>query len=248
MRQFQLERVRFEGKDYRRCTLSVDETAGKVEITYQKRKRFSSEPVSLTRFGFDSTTRSSRISASVVMGNVEMVALSPEDASSIESLLGAPRKAAREQALEFLATCEERARDFLRLRGETLAFLSILRSDPAEGRFQLYYSTKAQPEAALKEYLKSRGEVLTGALDRLDSALADLGQKTGPKVPERVYAVTYLAGLIQDNLFEKGEPDLRAEGFVSELGIREGALSPPFEEVPVKLLAAAHESTAALMD
>jgi hypothetical protein len=247
MRLFQLEWAKLEGIMYKRCTLSVDDAAAQVEVTHHQRKLLSSKDTSLTKFGFDAGTKVSRIGASLSVGGVELMASSLDDASAIEKLLGAPRAAAREQAFASLALSEERAKDFLTERNETLAFLSVIKSDPAEGMLQLYLSSKSPPDVALRDYLKSRENALVGSLERLDAALADLSAKAGAHVAERVYAVTYLGGLVQNNLLEKGEPGLKAEGFVSELGIQAGDISPPLEDVPVRLVDAAHDSTAALI-
>lgn len=247
MRQFQLERVRSGGKTYRGCILSVEETQRQAELTYIPRKLFGARPVTLAKFVLDPKTRLARDGTTLRLGDVEMVASNSEDASAIASIFDAPRRAAMELAGAALAVAEERARGLLRARGETLTFLDGLRRDPAKAMLDLYVSKRLPAEVAKAEYLKSRAEALAAALAGLDSALEDLSGKAGQEVAERVYAVTYVAGTLQTDLFERGEPGSEVRGFLSELGIRDGDLSPPFEGLPERLVAASHQSTAALL-
>lgn len=247
MREFQLESAKHDGKTYERCTLSVDAGSRHVEVTHTPKRLFKSKPVSVTRFEFDSKTKVVRDGNSLKIGELEIAVSSLVDSAEIESIIAAPRRALLEQAERELAAAEKCALEFLTSRGETLAFLERLRRDPAEVILQLHASRQSSTEDPLPQFLTSRTETMKAALDRLDSSLADLGGKTSPEVAERVYAVTYVIGVMQNNIFEKGEAGIEASGFVSELGFNEGDLRASSQELPSKLLAASHRSTLALL-
>ncbi|MDG6898583.1 MAG: hypothetical protein JRN24_02485 [Nitrososphaerota archaeon] len=248
MKRFELERVSYQGRDYKRGELAVDEEAKQVEIIYVQRKLLSSKSVSLAKFGFDSATKVSRYGSSLTIGGSELVAAKLEDAITIESIIGGPHRSAREAALKSLGAAEDRARDFINERGTTIAFLRDFKADPTGAIFRLYLKTRSPAEAALREYMKSRNDAVAAALANLDFALTDLDQKAGQRVAERVYAVAYVAGRAQDKLLETGDTGLKSEGFVTELGIKESDLAQPADQQPVNLVAAAHQSTATAVE
>jgi hypothetical protein len=246
MTGFHADSVRYNEQDYEDCTVIVDEVTQQVEISYTEKKLMRSRTLPLVKLGYGAQSKVSREGAALTLDAISIVA-SSEELAAMEGIFSAPRSAVLAKAESDLANAEKQVLEFLNVRGETLAFLQRLRADPREVLLQLYLAQPGETGDRLDGYLRARAELTTAALDRLDAVLADLGGRADPLLIERLYAITYVIGLAQSNVFEKGEAGL-AEGFVTRLGFQPSDFrNLMLRDIPQKLLAAAHPSLVALL-
>lgn len=247
MTDFELVEARFAGIVYEDCKLVVDASARQAEVTYVVRKWFRRRPASLTKFQYDSKTKVSRKGTHVEVGDIQFTATSASDSLAIESVFESPRREVLAQEEKELTDTERLAVEFLDARGETLAFLDKLKKEPAEVMLQLSQSNPSPGGEPLGAFLKSRADLVTTAFGRLDSAIAGLSERANDIVAERLSALVYVIGILQNNFLERGQAGVAVEGFVAELGIRQEDIESA-DGLPARVIAATHQSRVALLD
>jgi hypothetical protein len=144
---------------------------------------------------------------------------SDERASEISQLIWKRETQVRQQQAGGLAKAESAALEFLRDREGTIAFISKLKEDPKAAllsQSQMWIDKNRNP---LDEILGAHAKRMSDAFEKFKVSVKDAETQIGEEATERLFAIVYCLGLIQDGLLTGG--DLKAElGFLNELGAK----------------------------
>ena len=237
---YKLVSATYKDKAYPDGVFLVDETRGEIELRQWVGRR-KKEQAPVARFRFEPTTEVSVDGPLLKVSELSITLESPAVAAQVAALLRRP--AHEREANRVLADSESAVREFLKSRGEVLAFLSRLKADPREALLSAESSwgdddTKEPIDAVCSSYSSN----LALSLERMTSSVTDAERSLGPKVTERLYAVACTIGAIQDSLFEGDPGTAEEQSALRELGIAATALELRSEDAIERLLQRAHHS------
>lgn len=229
---FALRSLKYRGKAHKGCTLYLNDELKDVKILAKKNRifflnrqlYFLNKPISVVAFTYDaSTTVDLQGRQLTVNKDIAMEAPGRGESSKIAELISQPRREAEAKSREMLLKAEDQVRDFLQTRHEALEFLSDLRRNPRKTLFDLSLGFATTPgidpiDATTKMY----AERLSKSTEGISSSLAEVESDRA----QRLYAVLYFIGKLQDVFFEGRDPKklqiLKEFGF--ELGFHEELL------------------------
>jgi hypothetical protein len=230
---FELQLVKYQNKVHKRCILSVNEERKEAKILETKNHifftnrqvYFLNKQVPLLTITSDASTTVD-LQGKLVTVNTDILleARDQEEASKIAELFFRPRKEAEFKSRQMLLGVEGSIRGFLKIREEALCFLANLRRNPRKIMLELSSTlgeglTGDPVEAMTRLY----SERLAKSWEDLISSLSGIEMQVGKDRTNRLYAVTYFIGKLQDAFFEGKDPmklDM-LKGFGLELGFDE---------------------------
>jgi hypothetical protein len=143
---------------------------------------------------------------------------SPSEAAELAKRLRRPSR--EREVARLLAEAEKTLLECAETREEAMAFLSRMKTNPREaliGAESLWApdDTKEPLEAVYSNYSAR----LAVSLAKMTSSFGDSEKKLGPGVVDRLYALAYTMGAVQDALFE-GDSDMVEElSALREMGV-----------------------------
>jgi hypothetical protein len=227
-------------KKYKGGVFLLNETRGEIELRrlvgwWKKRQEL------VARFHIEPTAHVVVEGPLLVVSELSVTLESPSIAADIAELIKRPTREREHEALRVLAESESAVSQFLELRDQTMAFLSKLKTDPREALLaaeSLWPAGDANPP--LDAVYSSYSSRLAVALEKMSSSLTEGEKQLGPRVTERLYAIAYVIGAVQDSLLA-GERDLAEElAALQELGISTTAQELQTESSVVGLVLRAH--------
>ena len=169
---------------------------------------------------------------------------SPGAAGEVADLL---RRPARElEAVRLVSEAEASVSRFLEASEEALSLLSRIKADPRGALFAVDSTSTATDTEPLDAVYSTHSARLAESLERMKSSLAGGEKSLGSAATERLYAVAYTVGAVQNALFE-GDSDLVQElAALQELGIATTAQELRMERATARLMLRAHPALVAL--
>lgn len=169
---------------------------------------------------------------------------SPSIAAQVALTLERPAR--EREAMRLLSEVESSVGGFLETREEATSFLSRLKADPRSAMLSvasLWTTPDTEPLDAVYSNYSAR---LAETLEKVTSSLSGAETGLGTPVTERLYALTYTIGAVQDALLE-GDSDMADElAALKEFGITATAEDLRTEKPSARLLAMAHPGLVAM--
>ena len=204
-------------KTYSDVVLLIDEARFEAELKQwigRRRKR----QATITRLAVDPTADVIVDGPLLRFSELAVTLESPSKATEIAEIL---RRPARErEAARLLSEAEKALLDCVGTREEAMTFLSKMKVSPREaliGAESMWAAgdTKEPLEAVYSSYSAR----LAVSLERMTSSFVEYEKKLGPAVVDRLYALAYTMGAVQDALFE-GDSDMVEElSALREMGV-----------------------------
>jgi hypothetical protein len=216
-RTYKLTSASLRGKTYSDVLLLIDEPRSEVELRQWVGRRKKGQ-ATLTRFQIDPTAEVLVDGPLVRISEVSVALESPSRAAELADLLRRPSR--EREAMRLLSETEKALLECVETREGAMAFLSKMRVNPREaliGAQSLWAEddTKEPLEAVYSSYSAR----LAVSLEKMVSSLGDSEKKLGPGVVDRLYALAYTMGAVQDALFE-GDSDMVEElSALREMGV-----------------------------
>src|SRR5713226_5453283 len=204
-------------KTYPDVLLLIDEARFEVELKQWIGRRKKGQ-ATITRFPVDPTAEVLVDGPLLRFSGLSVKLESPSKAAEIAEVLRRPGR--EREATRLLSEAEKALLECVKTREEAMTFLSKMKVDPREA---LIAAESLWPVGDTKEPLEAVYSSYSGrlavSLEKMTSWLADYEKKLGPGVVDRLYALAYTMGAVQDALFE-GDSDMVEElSALRELGV-----------------------------
>jgi hypothetical protein len=219
MKEYELSRVKKDGKEHSNCALAIDEEKGYAQIKYKRGLR--RELFQLVDFYYDASTVIDLEGERLRVGELEMVAKSRGEAGTIAESIRKPAAELRKQAESALAEAEAAAQGFLVAREAAILTLMKLKKDPRGTLLDVSASWKDLTGDPVDQLYSSFQENLLTSKEKMDAEIEAIRWKVGTKAVERLYAFCYAVGKLQDAIFSgSAENAEEVKKSLVELGIR----------------------------
>ena len=221
MSTFRLRSAEYLEKFYEKCYLEIDGDSGSLEVSYM-RGFLGKTRTSLTKMEFDATTTVLAQGTRVTLKGLVMVAESEADASEIARIFRMPAVAlaAATAAKENVASdAGEAVHAFLKGREESLLILAKLAQDPRGVAVSSFAASADDASDPVDAVVVDASKRLSEPLEKMNSSLEKLEASGAKELSEKLYAVAYALGSLQDSIFSAKavtEPELI---FLADLGI-----------------------------
>ena len=195
----------------------VDEAQFEVELKQWTGRRKKGQ-ATLTRFPVDPTAEFLLDGPLLRFSELSVTLESPSVAAEIAEILRRPSR--EREAARLLSEAERALLECVGTREEAMAFLAKMKVNPREA---LLGAESLWPVGDTKEPLEAVYSSYSGrlsvSLEKTTSSFAASETKLGPAVVDRLYALAYALGAVQDALFE-GDSDMVEElSALREMGI-----------------------------
>jgi hypothetical protein len=242
-RSYKLVSATYADKAYSAGSMSLDETRSEIELWQSAGKRKRDEQV-MARFRVEPNAEVKVDGPLLKVSELSITLESPEEAAKVADLLGRPVKEREEVTL--LKQAESSVVDFLEAREEAMDLLTRMKADPRAAMVSaesLWTNTDSEPLEAVYFAYSAR---LAESLEKMTTFLAEAEKKLGSGVIERLYALGYTMGAVQNSLFD-GDSTLAQEiAALQELGVATTAQDLQLENPTERLMLRAHPALEAL--
>lgn len=185
--------------------------------------------------------------ASLKVGELSITLESPTVASEIAEVLNLPKKQ-REEQKRLLSEAEAMVTGFLLVRDHAVRALAKVKDNPRDGLIALMsevnFDAKEEP---LQEVYSTYSARLKESLEGVESYLKGARGQLGPRVIERLCALAFTIGLVQDAALR---PDSEVSDWLSalqELGVKANSEELASEGATQELIAKAHPALEGLL-
>ena len=216
-RNYKVVSASLRGKTYSDLVMLVDEAQFEVELKQWTGRRKKGQ-ATLTRFPVDPTAEFLLDGPLLRFSELSVTLESPSVAAEIAEILRRPSR--EREAARLLSEAERALLECVGTREEAMAFLAKMKVDPREALIDAESlwavgDTKEPLEAVYSSYSGR----LAVSLEKTTSSFAASETKLGPAVVDRLYALAYALGAVQDALFE-GDSDMVEElSALREMGV-----------------------------
>jgi len=234
----------YQNKEYPEGTLAVNAAGTEIELRQWTGKKKRAETV-IARFRVEPNAKVAVDGALLRVSELSVTLESPGVAGEITDLLSRP---ARElEAVRLLSEAEASVSRFLEAREEALNQLSRIVVDPRSALFDVDSTwNAAEGKEPLDSVYSTYTARLAESLEVMKSSLAEGEKGLGAGVTDRLYAVAYTVGAVQNALFQ-GDSDLVQElAALQELGIPTTAQDLRMEKPTARLFLRAHPALVAV--
>jgi hypothetical protein len=210
MKEYPLAAFTFEDTEYSPGLIRVDEEHSGGELLLYRKKSFLSKTrqvVNVTKFSYDSKTEISVKQATVVVGRLSIRLESEQHASELFRLFIAPLALEHEKSLSEL---RGPIRGFLVRRGEGLALVGSLRTDPRSALVRNRRLIPEDPADPLKALLEAFMKQLSEQLEEVQAVLDRAPERVRARLSETIYDLTCALCAIQNSSLEGDERGARA--------------------------------------
>jgi hypothetical protein len=234
---YRLVSAAFQNKEYAEGVLWVNGTGSEMELRQWAGKKRKEETV-IARFRLQPNVEVTVDGPLLRVSELSVTLESPAIAGEVADLL---RQPARElETVRLVSEAEASVGGFLDSREEALNLISRIKVDPRRTLFEVGPVSAAAAADPLEAFYSSYSKRVEESLDKMKSSLAEGENVLGPAATERLYAVAYTIGAVQDAIFG-GDSDLAQEAAaLQELGIATTAQGIRTEQPLSRLLALAH--------
>lgn len=236
-RSYKLVSAIFRDRAYSGGTLLFYEA--QKEIEFRQRTGRGKEEVVVARFRVEPEADVKSEGAVLKISELSLTLESPEAAGEVAGILRPPLK--ERQDLKQLAEAESLISKFLVTREEAVNLLLRTKTDPRSallGDESVWASDDTtDPLDAVYSSYSAR---LTESFDQMSSFLEGAEGKLGSDTTERLYALTYTVGVVQNALFEAGSDLANEIAALQELGVTTTAEDLRMEKLVEPLMAKAH--------
>ncbi len=242
-RAYRLVSASYRDKAYPDGILRVNEAGDEIELRQLGGRRKKEEAV-IARFRLEPNAEVLVDGPLLRVSELSIALESPAVAGEVADLL---RRPAREQeALRGLSEAESSLRGFLETREEALNLLSRMRVDPRGALLSVESMWTTEGTEPLDAVYSGYSARVSESLEKMKSSFASGEKGLGPALTERLFALAYTVGAVQNALFEE-ESDLAQElASLQELGIATTAQDLRLEKPTERLLLRAHQALVAL--
>jgi hypothetical protein len=233
----------YQNKAYPEGVVRVNEAGNEIELRQWTGKKGTTE-TAVARFNLEPNVQVLVDGQILRVSELSITLESPDIAGEVADLLRRPTK--EQDAASPLSEAESSVSRFLDAREEALDALSRIRVDPRAGLFDLqsvWTTDDTEPLDAVYSHYSVR---LAESLEKMKSSIAGREETLGPAIANRLYAIAYAIGMVQDALFD-GNSDL-AQGLAAlqELGIATTAQDLLMPKLTERLLLSAHQELVVL--
>jgi len=240
---YSLVSATYQNKEYPDGTLRVNEAGNEVELSQWTGKKRRAETV-VARFHLEPNADVLVDGALLRVSELSVTLESPSAAGEVADLL---RRPAREiEVARLVSEAEASVSGFLEAREEALSLLSRIKVDPRGALFVVDSTTTATDTEPLDAFYSTYSARLAESLEKMKSSLAGGEKSLGSGATDRLYAIAYTVGAVQNALFE-GDSDMVQElDALHELGIATTAQELGMERPTARLMLRAHPALVAL--
>jgi len=234
-RAYRLVSATFQSREYPEGVLRVNEAGSEIELTQWAGKKKKRAETVIARFRLQPNAEVTVDGSLLRVSELSVTLESSGVAGEVAEVLRRPAK----ELEGLVGRAEASASLFLDSREEALNLLSRIMVDPRKARFDVDSTAPADSEPLDAAY-SAHSTRLAEALDAMKSSLAggEKGLRSG--ATERLYAITYTIGAVQDALFEGGSDLAQEVAALQELGIATTAQDLRTEKPSSRLLVRAH--------
>lgn len=242
-REYKLAGAVYKDTSYPDAVLVVYEERSDLELRHPEGKRSRDDPV-IARFHVEPNAEVKVEGASMKISDLSITLESSAYALEVEDLLRRPARV--QKALKVLATAEAALGEFLETRDDAVGILLRMRTEPRKALLaaeSLWTIEDTPPVDSIQQTLSAR---VSESLDKMTAALAPAEAVLGPRVAERLYAVAYAVGTVQNDLL--GDDSVLASDVAAlkEIGIETSVADVHMENLAKRLLSLAHPGLEAL--
>jgi hypothetical protein len=242
-RAYRLVSATFQNREYPEGILRVNEAGSEIELRQWTGKKKRAEAV-IARFNLEPNVEVLVDGALLRVSGLSVTLESPGAADEVAELLRRPAKEL--EAARLVSEAETSVSRLLEAREEALNALSRIKADPRNALFVVDSTSTAQPAEPLDSVYSTYSARLGESLESMKSSIAGAETGLGSSATERLYAVAYTIGAVQNALFE-GDSDLVQElAALQELGIVATEQDLRVERPTARLMLQAHPVLVAL--
>lgn len=240
---YRLVSATYQNKEYPEGILRVNEAGNEIELRQSTGKKSRAETV-IARFRLEPNADVLADGALLKVSELSVTLETPGVAGEVADLL---RRPARElEAARLVTEAEASVSAFLEAREDALNLLLRIKVDPRGALFGLDSTSTATDMEPLDAFYSTFSARLTESLERMKASLAGGEKGMGSGATDRLYAIAYNIGGVQNALFE-GDSDLVQEvAALQELGIATTAQELRMEKPTARLIVRAHPMLVAL--
>jgi hypothetical protein len=225
-------------RTYSNGVLLVDEAQSEIELK-QRVGRIRKKLATIVKFRVEPTARVMLEGSRLIVSELSISLDSAAKAAVLADILGRPAKEL--EIAQGLSEAESALQEFVVSREQAITFLSLMKVNPREamlGAESLWAADDSNdPFDAVCSSYSAR---LADSLERLTSSLASAETKVGPVVTERIYALAYALGTVQNALLEGDFKQDQTLAALQELGVAATAQDLQTEKATERLLLRAH--------
>jgi hypothetical protein len=241
-REYRLVSATYRERTYPDGILVIDDARREIELRQRAEgKKKAKAPATIVRFTLQPNAEVTVDGPLLRVSELSISFESPAVAAEVAEILRRPAKDRVAMAMQGLSEAESALAEFLLSREQAVTFLSRLKANPREA---LLGAESLWPPDATDEPLdsvySSYSARLADALEKMTSSLAGAEKKLGARMIERIYALAYTIGAIQNALLEGDLKQDRELAALQELGIAATAQDLGMEKPTESLLQRAH--------
>lgn len=238
-RTYRLLSATYQDRAYSEGVLRVNEAGSEIELEKWTGKDRRTGTV-VARFNLEPNVDVVVDGPILRVSGLSITLESPGVAGEVADLL---RRPARERdVVRLVSDAESSVSGFLETREEALRVLSRIRADPRSGLFEVRSMWTTDDTEPLDAVYSKCSTLLAESFEKMMSSLAGGEAALGSGVTNRLYALAYAIGAVQDALF-KGDSDLAQEvAALQELGIATTAEELRTAKPTERLMLRAHQT------
>ncbi len=237
-RAYKLVSATYRDKTYPDGILRVDESGSDIELRQLAGKRKREETV-IARFHLEPNAEVLVDGPLLKVSELSIALESPSIAGEVAELL---RRPARErEAVRLLSEAESPISAFLETREEALSLFSLVKVDPRGALLSVESMWTTDDTEPLDAVYAAYSTRVAESLEKMTSSLAETEKSLGSRVTERLYALTYTVGAVQNALFRADSDLVQELAALQELGIATTAQDLRMEKPTERLMLRAHQ-------
>ncbi len=244
-RTYKLMSAAYRDKNYSEGLLLFDSAKRELELRQVRRIRRKNVETVIARFRVEPAAQVGVNGAVLKVSELSVTLESPSAAGEIAELLKRPEEESKRA--KDLSEAESSVDRFLEERETMLSFFSHVRSDPRGALFGARTMWPADDSRKPMDAIYSaHSERLAESLKEMKAALAAAEPSLGLGIVDRLYALAYTVGAVQDALFAGGSDLAQELSALQELGISTTAQDLRLEKSTQRLVLQAHPALEAL--
>lgn len=240
---YKLVSATYLDKTYPDGILRVADSGGEIELRQWTGKKKMTQ-TEIARFRLEQNAEVLVDGALLRVSELSLTLESPGAAAEVADTLGRPAR--EREAVRLLSEAESFVSGFLETREQALNLLSWMRVDPRSAMFSVESMWTASDTEPLDAVYSNYSARLAESLGRMSSTLAGGETKLGKSITDRLYALAYTIGAVQNALFD-GDSDLAPElAALQEFGIATTEKDLRMEKPASRLMRLAHPELVAM--
>jgi len=242
-RTYRLVSATYQDKAYPEGVLWVNEAGSEIELRkWTGKDRRTGTAVA--RFNLEPNVDVLVEGPLLRVSGLSITLESPGVAGEVADLLGRPAK--ESEAVRLLSEAESSVSGFLEAREEALNVLSRIKVDPRDALFEVQSMGTTDDTEPLDAVYSHYSTLLAASLEKMTSSLATGEKALGSRVTNRLYALAYAIGAVQNALFEGGSDLAQELAALQELGIATTAEDLRMAKPTERLMLRAHQELVVL--